>query len=197
MYTLCTTEKTALQQRQLERAFLAVSLEMPYDDITISEICRRAGLSRKIFYRLFEKKADVLYALLDHTLLDSESYQPDPSVGDGGMHRFLAFWREQKDLLDVLKRNQNSTLLTDRALRHILSEDSEIRRCFGTDDTEHGREALLFYISGLFALVLDWHNQDFAQSIDQLSQTLMYLMMTPPVKHPLLGNPYLMEHAKV
>ena len=73
MYTLCTTEKTALQQRQFEQAFLEYSLEVPYDDITISELCRRAGLSRRIFYRLFERKADVLYALLDHTMLEAES----------------------------------------------------------------------------------------------------------------------------
>ena len=60
MYTLCTTEKTAQQQLQFEQTFLQMLLEMYYDDVTISELCRRSGLSRKIFYRLFEKKADVL-----------------------------------------------------------------------------------------------------------------------------------------
>lgn len=188
MYKLCTTEKTAHQQRQLEQAFLSLSLELPYDDITISEICRRAGLSRKIFYRLFERKSDVLYALLDQTLLDAESYQPDPSVKEGGLHRFLAFWRDQKPLLDVLKMNQSSSLLTERAIRHILQESSDIRYYFGTEEGVYGREALLFYVSGIFALVLDWHNRDYAQSIDDLSDAMMYLMTTAPVKHPLIHN---------
>lgn len=185
MYKLCITEKTALQQRQLEEAFLTLALEMPYDDITISEICRRAGLSRKTFYRLFDKKADVLYALVDHALLEGDTYQPDPSVGDGGLHRFLAFWQKQKPLLDVLKRNQNSSLLTDRAIRHILREGTDIQHCLGIDSGKYGRESLLFYISGIFALILDWHDQEYAQSIDQLSEAMMYLMTTPPVKHPL------------
>ena len=64
MYTLCSTEKTADQQRIFEKTFLQMLLESNYDDITISELCRRAGLSRRIFYRLFERKSDVLYALL-------------------------------------------------------------------------------------------------------------------------------------
>ena len=58
MYTMCSTEKTAQQQLKFEETFLQMLLETHYDDITISELCRRAGLSRKIFYRLFEKKAE-------------------------------------------------------------------------------------------------------------------------------------------
>lgn len=188
MYKLCTTEKTALQQRQFEAAFLAVAQEMPYDDITISEVCRRAGLSRKIFYRLFDKKADLFYALLDHTLMDGEIYQPDPSVGEGGLHRFLAFWQMQKPLLDVLKQNQIGTLLTERAIRHVLREGTDIRHCLGIDSGKYGRESLLFYISGIFSLILDWHDQNYAQSIDQLSEAMMYLMTTPPAKHPLVST---------
>lgn len=193
MYKLCTTEKTALQQRQFESAFLTLSLELPYDDITISEICRRAGLSRKIFYRLFEKKSDVLYSLLDHVMMDSENYQPDPDVGEGGLHQFFAFWREQKALLDVLKMNQSSALLTQRAIRHIMREEYQLQHCFGIDNMEYGREALLFYISGIFALVLDWHDRDYAQSIDELSDAMMYLMTTAPVKHPLMSNPCMLD----
>lgn len=188
MYKLCSTEKTAQQQRQFERVFLELSQEMPYDDITISHLCRQAGLSRKIFYRLFERKADVLYALLDHTMLDLGSYQPDPSIQEGGLHRFLAFWREQKPLLDVLKMNNSSTMLTHCAVRHILREGSTFEHCLGLDDASYGREALLFYVSGIFALVLDWHDQGFAQSIDELSAALMYLLSTPPVKHPLVQH---------
>ena len=188
MYTLCTTEKTAQQQRQFERAYLEIALETPYDDITISEVCRRAGLSRKIFYRLFERKADILYALLDHTILDMQTYQPDPSVKEGGLHRFLAFWRDQKPLLDCLKMNNSSTMLTEAAIRHILREGSEFSTLLGLDDSQYGREALLFYLSGIFALVLDWHARNYSQSIDQLSDALMYLLAVPPIKHPLVTS---------
>ncbi|MBQ7001847.1 MAG: TetR/AcrR family transcriptional regulator [Oscillospiraceae bacterium] len=188
MYTLCTTEKTALQQWQFEQAFLEYSLEVPYDDITISELCRRAGLSRKIFYRLFDRKADVLYALLDHTMLDAAGYTPDPSVGPGELHRFLAFWRSQKPLLDVLQMNRSSSMLTEAAIRHMKRENSKFLHCFGTDEAGYGREILLFYVSGIFSLLLDWHQQDFSASIDQMADALMYLLSTTPIKHTLTNS---------
>ena len=72
MYTMCITEKTAQQQIKFEDTFLQMLLETHYDDITISELCRRAGLSRKIFYRLFEKKAEDVYNLTMTVLLDGE-----------------------------------------------------------------------------------------------------------------------------
>ena len=49
MYTMCVTEKTAEQQKQFEQTFLQMLLEDDYDNITISDLCRRVGLSRKIF----------------------------------------------------------------------------------------------------------------------------------------------------
>lgn len=186
MYTLCTTEKTALQQKQFEQVFLQMLLESDYDTITISDLCRKAGLSRKIFYRLFEKKADVLYSVIDHALLESASYIPDESVKPGELHRFFAFWKSQKDLLDALFKHQNSHLLTDRAIRHIFRENSDIIHTFGGDCGAFGQETILFYISGIFSVVLSWHAQGYRHSIDEMSDLLMELLTTTPVKNAQL-----------
>ena len=183
MYTLCVTEKTAQQQQIFEQTFLQMLLEDDYDNITISDLCRKAGLSRKIFYRLFDKKADVLYALIDHTLLEANSYIPDESVGPGELHRFFAFWRHQKDLLDMLEKHQNSHMLTDRAIRHVMREDSLVVHTFGADIGSFGTETLLFYLSGIFSLVLIWHQQGYKYSIDEMSAFLLRLLSTPPIKN--------------
>ena len=185
MYILCTTEKTALQQKQFEQTFLQMLLEDDYDNITISDLCRRAGLSRKIFYRLFEKKADVLYALIDHTLLEANTFTPDESVGPGELHRFFAFWKSQKDLLDMLAKHQNSHMLTDRAIRHVMREDTLILHTFGADMGSFGAETILFYLSGIFSLVLIWHQQGYNRSIDEMSNLLMSLLSTAAIKNPM------------
>ena len=182
MYTMCVTEKTAEQQNVFEQVFLQMLLESNYDTITISELCRRAGLSRKIFYRLFEKKQDVLYSLIDHTLIKASSFVPDKSVSPGELHRFFAFWRTQKDLLDALLKHQSSSLLTDRAARHVLNEDANIMHSFGADAGKYGFETIVFYLSGIFSLVLTWHIQGYSHSIDEMSALLMNLLKTPPIK---------------
>lgn len=183
MYTLCTTEKTARQQQQFEQTFLQMMLDSDYDSITISDLCRHAGLTRKMFYRLFEKKADVLYALIDHTLLEASSYIPDASVGPGELHRFFAFWQTQGDLLDALLKHQNSSLLTDRAVRFALNEDTSLVHTFGADAGKFGFEAIVFYMTGIFSLVLTWHLQGYSHSIDEMSALMMEMLTTPAIKH--------------
>lgn len=183
MYRLCTTEKSAQQQRQMEKALLQLMLQETYEEVTVSELCLQAGLSRKVFYRLFEKKSDVLYALLDHTFLDFMSYEPDPSVGSGGLHQFFAFWIDQKPLLDALEHSDVDYLLTERAMDFIFQEDAERLRHFGADIDEFGREIMLFYVSGIFSLVYDWHDHGYDKSIDQMCKLIMRLFSSQPIKH--------------
>ena len=191
MYTLCATEKTAMQQRQFEEAFIELLREYPYDTITISQLCRYAGLSRKIFYRLFERKSDVLYAAIDHIFLDFEDYMPDIQiVGRGGMHRFLGFWKQQKPLLDALSASKTSSLLAERAVLHVLQEGLDTRHSFGADSSPYGKESMIFYLTGLFALVLNWYNHGFDKTIDEMAAILMSLLMEPPIKNPLIYDPY-------
>ena len=185
MYTMCVTEKTAEQQHIFEQTFLQMLLENYYDEITISDLCRRAGLSRKIFYRLFEKKQDVFYSLIDHALIQAGSFQPDPSVGPGELHRLFAFWKSQKDLLDALLKHQSSSLLTERAVRHVLKEDSLMLHTFGADTGSFGKETMLFYLSGIFSLVLVWHSNGYDHSIDEMSTLLMNLLSTAGIKNPV------------
>ena len=182
MYTMCITEKTAQQQIKFEDTFLQMLLETHYDDITISELCRRAGLSRRIFYRLFERKSDVLYALLDHTILEEESYEPDESVGTGDLPRFFAFWKEQKDLLDALLKHKNCNLLTDQAVRYLYREPSPYAHLFGADKGNFQTETMVYYVSGIFSVMLAWHAQGYPHSIDEMATLMQDLWSTVPYK---------------
>ena len=184
MYTLCSTEKTAQQQLIFEQTFLKMMLESHYDEITISELCRQAGLSRKIFYRLFEKKADVLYSMIDRTLMEVDYYTPDESVGSGELHRFFAYWQHKKDLLDALLKHQISSLLTDRAIRFAMREEGSPVRTFGAEEDQGRYETVVFYLSGIFSLLLAWHAQDYKQSIDEISALMMDILTTPAIQNP-------------
>ena len=74
MYKYCATEESARRQRQLEQCLLELMLTENYPQITISQICDLAGISRKSFYRYFTSKEGCLYALLDHAVFDGASY---------------------------------------------------------------------------------------------------------------------------
>ena len=182
MYTQCSSEKATQQQRKFEACFLDAWAKEPYDKISISGLCRDAGLSRKTFYRLFECKTDVILALVDHVIMDETFYEPDESVGSGDLHRFFGYWKSQKYFLDVLRQNDCSHLVTDRVITHIFRESPEVHYVFGTADSEIARETIIFYLSGMFTMVLDWHRQGFTRSIDEMAKITMQLLSTPPIK---------------
>ena len=182
MYTLCTTEKTAQQQLQFEQTFLQMLLEMYYDDVTISELCRRSGLSRKIFYRLFEKKADVLYSMLDRALFESDCYVPEGPGEFTELYRFLAYWRQKKDLLDALLKDHTSSILTDRAILIAKNHLGSPVRSFGPKEIQGCPEAIVFYLSGIFSTLLIWHEQGFKQSIEELEKLMLTILTTPAIK---------------
>ena len=175
MYKLCITEKSAKNQFVLEQAFLRLALQYNYDDISISDICREAGLSRKVYYRLFENKNDVLYALIDHALGGFEAYEPEKEP----LYRFFTYWKEQKPLLDALDRSQCIALLTDRVLWFVLTYNPSSLTDVYPELLEWDRDTQIFFISGLFGMMLDWHVRGFDSSVEEISQSLMKLLSEP------------------
>ena len=57
----CGNNKVALSsQRQIAQALMQLIDEKPYQDITISELCKTAGISRQTFYTLFTSRENVV-----------------------------------------------------------------------------------------------------------------------------------------
>lgn len=187
MYKQCSSEKSAAQQRYFESVFLEMLQTIPYDEVFVSDLCKKAGLSRKTFYRLYDTKSDLVYAMIDHAIMDGESFVPDESVGPGGMHKFLAYWKHQKPLLDVLKKNNINALLAQQAMKHVMAESPEIRGAFGADNSVEGRDTMLILLTGLFALVLDWHSKGYDRTIDELAGSIMRFLTKPAIPYSEKG----------
>lgn len=188
MYRQCTTEKSTLQQRKFEDAMLEALSVYSYDEITISELCRVAGLSRKTFYRLFETKMDIMYALVDHKLMDLHAHVS--SFIPGGMRHFLSFWKDQSIVLEALKKCLCTSILIERTAQFILQENQALAHCLGADE-DNGSEILLFNMTAIYSLVLHWHSTGYQKPIDEMSALMTSLITTPMVKIPGAITPYI------
>lgn len=189
MYKRCTTEKATLQQRQFEVCLLAAMQNKPYREINVSSLCEQAGLPRMTFYRLFDSKDDLLYALIDHTLTDHLNFfLPEDQISSAelvSLQNFFAYWHEQKPLLDVLRKNNQSALLIQRAIEHTIKEESDALRRLAADNTYCGNEILAFFISGLFGLIVQWHESGYAKTVAEISGIMHQLLINPPIRFPM------------
>lgn len=175
MYKYCATEESVRRQRQLETCLQELMLIDNYPQITISQICGRAGISRKSFYRYFTSKEGCLYALLDHAIFDGAAYYlPDRPTALSTHYiyeRFFTYWKENASLLDALARHSMGQLLTERMLNYTVQEEQEFRYLFGALAHE-STERSIFYICGIMGLVLTWHRNGFNKSPAQMADIL-------------------------
>lgn len=182
MYRRCTTEKAAAQQRQFQKALLSSMKNQSYSEVSVTDLCRQTGLSRKTFYRLYENKDDVLCAMLDGALYKMSQHQEPKRTIHEDLHRVFSYWKEQKEVLDVLSNNHQTYLLLERALYYVSSEDPETQRALGVAGHPHKEEILLFVLGGIMSLIIRWHHSDYAKSTKEMAQLAAQLLTCPPLR---------------
>ncbi len=184
MYKLCKSEQSAARQKRLEQGLLKAMLTQQYEDISISDLCDQMGIPRKSFYRYFSNKDGALFALLDHTLMEFEQ-SPSSSGRDSGnkalgdLEKFFVFWYEHRDLLDALIRNRLSGMLVERATSHALHERMMPAYLLSKDEKSQ-HLALTFAICGLLSMVMQWHQDGYQESPEQMVHVAT-MMLTKPL----------------
>ena len=184
MYKLCKTEQSAHRQRELERGLLAAMANHHYEEISVSDLCDQLEIPRKSFYRYFSSKDGALHALIDHTLLEYESFQSEKKsfrlrTYQTDLERFFLFWKEQKDLLDALDRSGISGVLVMRSVDHALSDVGVPNRFLQQKDMMVRQHATMFGVCGLMSMVLNWHKSGFSLSASEMAAIAVQLLTKP------------------
>lgn len=182
MYKICQTEQSIRRQRELEQGLLRLMLRRNYEDLTVKDLCDEMALPRKSFYRYFSSKEGVLYALIDHTLAD---FFLMPTVGNksrgtaiGDLDLYFLFWYEKRELLDALHRSGLSGILAERATNFALQE-GHMPRQFKKMRPDIQTLAMAFSITGLMAMILQWHRSGFQVSPDEMTKLATEILTAP------------------
>lgn len=184
MYKLCKTEQSANRQHALEAGLLAAMGAHHYDEISVSDLCDQLNVPRKSFYRYFSSKDGALQALLDHTLMEYETYPLTTAPGEARtvhkeLERFFRFWVHHKPLLDALQRSNLSGLLIERAISYTLTGVFMPRRFLPQDAREVQEQVTAFAICGLMSMVLNWHHNGYLQSPSHMANLAVRLVSQP------------------
>lgn len=124
---------------------------------------------------------------MDRTLLAWLREQPSKKVTEDNLYQmncaFFSFWEKQKSLLRALCENGKSSLLVERSVQSLSKEDVSVTGYFGADKNDHGDEIYRFYTSGVFSLVINWHQTGYRKSIEQMTQ-ILELLLKSALFHP-------------
>lgn len=151
-----TKNPTALQsQKWILQALLDLMQENSYHKISVSEICRKAGLDRRTFYRNFNSKQDVLEHYVE--LLKREYMMEFHKIGHPDKYSatlmFFHFWENHLSFIRDMKNCGLSNFVFDQFAK--FSETQQELLC----DMESGEKAdyiLAFRIGGFWNVMLTW-----------------------------------------
>lgn len=140
-------------QKAFAGAMIQLLKEKPYDEITISEICRVSGVSRQTFYALFQNKENVLRYEIVQNYSYPRNVRPsdDVSLSRYLAHIFSRYVAANYDFLKLLIEQDLSIVffqcLKEYLKRHedkLLRDIDPCRRCY-----------LSVYVAGTVTTIMD------------------------------------------
>ena len=136
-------------------ALFELMKKKPYRDITVTEICDGAGVTRRTFYRIFQSKEAVIEGRFD-----------------------LMFW-QLKQTLEFSKTNTRSVI---RYCFEYFSKERDLAAVFVERDLEHTISAKIMYNSASFEpIYADYYHAFVASGII----SIMRIWVASGFRHPV------------
>ena len=180
------TELSASRQRKIEECLLQNMQTQNYDRISVADMCRQMGVSRRLYYTYFPDKESCLISLIDRILHESMEAVPitwnkTDSIRDS-IVAYLLFWQEHKQFLDVIVKHRLKGLLIERSYVYFLNDGSFVLSFLNIPDVKSDNTVLWLYAAARFAVIFQWHEHNFSQSVEEMALKYERLLRKPLIQ---------------
>ena len=188
------TTNTAIasrRQKQIEDCLYQCLLSTPYHSISVVDLCRRVGISRKAFYNYYQDKEACLNAMIDRflheALLHAAVSIPDEATPLEAAIITLEYWKEQREFFDIILRNNLLHYLFQRNMNYVLREDRATLEQLSTPELKSDTDILACYMSSQLTLLLCWYLRGFDTPSHEIALKLLRILHTPMIAPPTNG----------
>ena len=162
-------------------ALLLLMENKAFQDITVSEIVKKAGVNRSTYYRHFETKEDVIIYYLDNLSLELIEWEKRQKL-DFKQHlirMYEHYYNHKKQMMTIYKSGQAQLLL--EVLKKYLVSDRH------TDKTTKDQYSIAFHIGGTFNQFLLWFSRNMEDSPADMAKYTLSLVPDTYIRH--IWNP--------
>ena len=148
----------------LQEAFVKLLSEYTFDEITITDISLKAGVSRTTFYRLYTSKEDLLKEIKINTL--KNTYATVKTISSGDINKgYVEFYKKVYDCRNDIKVYAKAQILNyNNFVDNNLIDNIHIELGF-KDEFEKAA-----YLGALGALAARWIRNDFKETPEEMAQ---------------------------
>ncbi len=173
-----TNKVAARTQKAVSDAFLALIRERAYEEISVTDICRRADIVRKTFYNNFRSKDDVVHYLINDIFCEMESRV---DFRHTSVRKILLFaFRFIMDNREALLLFYHRGLLrfAHKSIAAYIAQEHILARLKQEDVDARAYKYIAAQISAVLISVIEtWIESDFCEPIEfmaELTEALMY-----------------------
>lgn len=178
-----STPTAQRRQMQIEDCLYDNLLHTPWQSISVADICRQVGISRKAYYNYYKDKESCFCAYIDRVLRDCPLYVSqtisDKSTPLETTMVLLSYWKERKALLDVLVKNDLLHFLTSRTVHYALTEHQILLDRLSTDEIPTDTDILCCYASIQVTLISLWHSRGFDTPVEEMARKFLRIVHEP------------------
>lgn len=156
-------------------ALLALMQETPYSKITVTQIAKKAGVSRLTFYRNFDSKDDILRF---HLQSGFEEYLEKIHTGhitdlEQAIALCFEFWSQRKDEIRLFIRQKVGPIMLQpfESCFDKLLQEFDLETAFTPLQQR-------FIAGGMFSAMLTWIEEDGSQSASEAARQIMETIST-------------------
>ena len=165
-------------QRALRQAFMDLINEHGYEAISVRAITQRANVGYKTFYRHYQDKEALLYAILGDLLLEGQAVllpPTSPQAAEQNTREAFRFADRYADLFRVLLRSPAAETLVQPLIDFGLAEG---RRFFGGSDIPDELVAHHF-VTSMMHMVRWWLEHGRPCGPDEMAEYVNRLLIRP------------------
>ncbi len=173
---------------KMDLALISLLKKKPFEYITVSEICKTAGVNRSTFYLHYETIGDLLNETTRYLLDDFSAYFTTDTksaifnlkehnldelifICDKYLVPYLTYVRNNKEVFGTALLH-NKTLgfenVYKRMFEHIFNPILD--RFHYPPDIRH--YVMMYYLNGISAIILEWLRNDCDKTITEISEII-------------------------
>ncbi|MGD0031156.1 TetR/AcrR family transcriptional regulator [Paenibacillus illinoisensis] len=163
-------------QRYIIEAVSLLLQEHKAQDITVTDICKKAGVARVTFYKYYTSVFDAMRAAVEESFKDFFGKISDLNL-QTDMKLIIEYaledlYETRKILKNLIDTNMSGVLLqyVNHALESILLKQT-------TSTNKPSRIQFMFIAGGLFNIVLDWIEKGAKESKESLAEQIHEVLM--------------------
>lgn len=158
-------EANAFVKECITQALMEMIKKEPFENITITDITKRAGVGRVSFYRNFESKEDVLKQMVNN-IINEVSVSVPVHADFSAMETVLSKYREHQDTFVTLH---------EAGLGHISMRC--LKEAYGPKKEQSNQEAYstVFLFYGIYGLIEEWFRRGAHEDPFEIVQVLLGL----------------------